>query len=210
MDDRPPALPEPTRSRRALRWARRGALALAAWAGLHCAGVLIVGLLLERPHPADVAVVLGNRVRPDGRPSPHLRHRLERALALYEQGLVRNLLVSGALGREGHQEADVMAEWLIARGVPPARVARDPQGWTTLATAHNARRILAERGWRSAVVVSQYYHLPRCRLAFWRCGVPLAGAAAARFRPGRREPYALLREWVGFYVYLVRPLPSGG
>jgi len=200
--DAPEPAPRPRRRRLG-----RALAGLTVVGALHVAAVVGYGLA-ARPANADAAVVLGSRVHPDGRASALLRDRLRGALALFRAGGVDVVVVSGGLGREGHQEADVMAEWLIARGVPPARVVRDRDGWTTLHTARNARALAERHGWRSVVVVSSYYHLLRCRLAFWRCGVPVAAAVAAPIRPTLKEPYALLREVAGLYAYLVRPIPA--
>ncbi|MFN7146467.1 MAG: ElyC/SanA/YdcF family protein, partial [Myxococcota bacterium] len=75
---------------------------------LHAAGIAVVGLS-DAPAPADVAVVLGTTVWPDGTLSERLEARTAAALALYEQGMVRRVLVSGATGVEGVNEADAMA-----------------------------------------------------------------------------------------------------
>lgn len=192
------------------RGSRRLAGAAAAVLAAHVVAVIAFGLSGRGGKPtADAAVVLGNRVQPSGRPSQLLRDRLRGALDLYRAGAVGTLVVSGGLGHEGHEEADVMAAWLIARGVPPGRVVRDREGWTTLHTARNARALADRRGWRSVVVVSSYYHLARCRLAFWRCGVPGVAVAAAPLQLTPKEPFALLREVAGLYAYLTRPIPTG-
>jgi vancomycin permeability regulator SanA len=184
------------------RWRRRLALVVVP---VFLSLLLLVGDgLTDEVRSADVAVVLGNKVRRDGAPSQHLRQRLERGLALYRDGVVPFLLVSGGLGREGHQEARVMADWLTARGVPPARVVVDPDGLTTHATARNTVRLMRARGWRSALVVSQYYHVTRSKLALRRAGVPSVGGARARFDPSWKEPYALLREVAGLAYYALR------
>ena len=176
--------------------------------------VALSGLLAE-PARSDAAVILGNKVERSGRPSPHLRARLDRGLELYRAGTVRWLIVSGGLGVEGFQEADVMGDYLEARGVPPERVLRDPEGVTTFATAQNTRRLFAERGLESAVVVSQYFHVPRARIALRRAGVEQVSGAAARLEVGRREPYSLLRELAALPYYALRSYappsaPSGG
>ena len=68
---------------------------------------------------------------------------------------------------------------------------------------------MARRGWRSALVVTTYYHVTRARLALRRAGVPVVHTASARFDPGLREPWALLREVPGYYVYRWRGCPGG-
>ncbi|MBX3157092.1 MAG: YdcF family protein [Deltaproteobacteria bacterium] len=100
------------------------------------------------------AIVLGARVKPEGEPSDALRDRLETARGLFADGHVRQIFVSG----DGHRGEDAAMEaWLVAAGVPPARIVRDPRGFRTRATMENA----AAHGIREAVVCTQRFHLPR-------------------------------------------------
>ncbi|MCO5166714.1 MAG: YdcF family protein [Planctomycetes bacterium] len=195
---------DPAPPRRRARRAARAALALSAAFLLANAAVAVRGLL-DAPAPCDVAVVLGARVRPDGTPSVQLHDRLTRGLDAWRRGEAGLVMVSGGLGVEGHEEADVMAAWLIARGVPPDRVVVDRDGWTTWHTAVNTRALLEARGLQSALVVTSYYHVPRSKLAFERAGVPRVATARAVYRPARRDVYSLPREVVGLVWYGVRP-----
>lgn len=193
-----------------MRLPRRRRLLLAALALLLFplgAGLAVAldGARDEEPDPrGDLAVVLGNKVHPDGRPSQLLRHRLERALALWQRGAVREVMVSGALGKEGHDEAVVMRDWLVARGVPRERVIVDSQGWTTFHTARNARAVVRERGLASVVVVTSYYHVPRARLALERAGVANVKTAHAVVRLSPKDPGRIARELLGIAWYAVR------
>lgn len=200
-----------TPRRRRLLAAALALLLLPLAAGL---AVAVDGARDEEPDPrGDLAVVLGNKVHPDGQPSQLLRHRLERALALWERGAVREVMVSGALGKEGHDEALVMRDWLVARGVPAERVIVDSQGWTTFHTARNARELLRARGLESVVVVTSYYHVPRARLALERAGVTRVTTAHAVVRLSPRDPARIARELLGLVWYAVRdpeaPLSPG-
>ncbi|MFX4273822.1 YdcF family protein [Propionibacteriaceae bacterium Y1685] len=169
--------------------------------GLLSVGVLIADGLTDDDPRADVAVVLGNRVDPDGSPSPQLLIRLERALELWRSGDVGAVLVSGATGVEGFDEAQVMADWLIVRGVPAEAVVVDNQGWTTRDTARHAAAVMAERGWTRAIVVSQYFHVPRCKLALRQGGVTDVGGVHARGFL-LRDFYSVPREVIGYASYL--------
>jgi len=195
--------PEPKRPRRLRRalWASAG---VGLWFALHTCAIAAEGLD-EQVEPAELGVVLGSKVELNGLPSERLRARLERALELYRAGTIRYVLLSGGFGQEGFEEATVMRAYLQARGVPAERLLEDREGWTTLHTARNAARLMEERGFSSALVVTSYYHVSRTKLAFRRCGVA-ASSAGTRFSPSLREPWALAREFVGYYVYLVRPL----
>jgi len=167
-------------------------LAALVWDGLHD----------EIAH-ADLGVVLGNTVYPDGTPSPRLVARLDRAVELFKQDVFPRILVSGAIGKEGRDEALVMRDYLLQNGVPSPQVLVDSEGRTTFATAANTRRLMDQRGFRSALVISQYLHVPRARLALRRFGVLTVYSAHARFFE-LRDLYSVPRELVGFLTYAMR------
>jgi len=180
----------------ARRVAAAGAVAIAV-----AAAALVASGLRDDDHPADVAVVLGTTVGPDGTPSPRLAARLDAALALYRRGRVRSVIVSGGVGGEGFDEAAVMRRYLAARGVPAARIVADSLGVTTAATARNAAAIMRRNGWASAVAVSQYFHVPRCRLAFRRAGIDPVYSAHARYFE-IPDLYSIPRELAGYPAYM--------
>jgi hypothetical protein len=94
---------------------------------------------------SDVGIVLGSKVNPDGVPSARLAARLDKALRLYRQGLLRSVIVSGGVGKEGFDEAAVMQRWLVARGVPAGAILVDRHGDNTWATAVNSAALMRPR-----------------------------------------------------------------
>lgn len=176
-----------------------GIIAALSGAFLGCAGIVADGLI-DDVRPADTAVVLGSKVMPDVRPSARLQARLDRAVELYRDGVVRFVIASGGTGKEGFSEARVMAAVLVEAGLPVEAVILDEQGDTTQATAVNAARIMQERGLTSAVVVSQYFHISRSRLALERAGVSPVHSAHARYFE-LRDLYSIAREAVALPVY---------
>lgn len=168
------------------------------------AAILIVADgLTDDIQAADVAIVPGNTVEKDGHPSERLRARLDQTVALYRQGLFPEVIVSGGVGSEGFDEAEVMKRYLIENGVPEVRIHVDSEGATTYLTAKNAARIMREKGWQSAMVVSQYFHVPRMRLALLRAGITPVFSAHARYFE-LRDIYSIPREVVGYGAYLLR------
>lgn len=151
---------------------------------------------------ADAALVLGNSVFPDGTLSPRLRGRVERGMELYQSGLVSKIVVSGGFGKEGHYEGTAMAAWLVAQGVPEQDVVIDNEGINTAATAKNFAAISDAHKFESVIVVSQFFHISRCRLALKQAGIEKVGTAYSRVY-GRRDVYATLREVVAYGKYLV-------
>lgn len=167
------------------------------------AALIVADGLTDDIRAADVAIVPGNTVETDGRPSARLRARLDRTVSLYRQGLFPNVIVSGGVGREGFDEAEVMKRYLVENGVPDDRIHVDSGGYTTYLTARNAARMMRENGWQSALVISQYFHVPRTRLAVKRSGVaPVFSAHAQYFE--LRDVYSIVREVAGYGAYLLR------
>ena len=77
----------------------------------------------------------------------------------------QKIIVSGGIGKEGFDEAKVMASYLIEKGVPTEKIIRDNEGNTTYDSALNCRSILNDSNAQSVIVVSQYFHLLRSKIA---------------------------------------------
>ena len=166
------------------------------------AAAIVIDGLTDSVAPSDVAVVLGNTVQPDGTPSKRLAARLNRALDLWENGTVEAIIVSGATGKEGVPEGDAMRRYLVGQGVPVDRIIVDNAGVDTAATARNTASIMATRDYHSAIVVTQYFHIPRARLAMQREGIETRTAHATFFEA--RDLYSTARELVAYPVYFLR------
>ena len=166
------------------------------------AGIAVSGLS-ARAGDADAALVFGNTVDPSGKPSPRLASRLDVARRLFEQKRVRYILVSGGFGKEGFDEAKVMGSYLRARGVPDSALIEDGHGSNTIVSCVNARSLLAARHASSVDLVTQYFHIPRARLAAQRAGLKVTGALAPRFFEVR-DLYSLGREVVALPTYALR------
>lgn len=158
--------------------------------------------LAYSPLPSDVAVVLGNEVEIGGKVSPRLQARLDAAINLYQQNLVNNIIVSGGNGKSGYNEAVVMAEYLKEKGVNDTAIIQDPDGFNTMATAVNTAKIIKERNFKSVVIVSQYFHLPRCVLAFKKAGATNYSATYPNYFE-IRDIFSIVREAIAIPKYLL-------
>ena len=160
---------------------------------------------------APVAIVFGAGIRADGGLSPMLADRMDTAIALYNAGKVRKLLVSGDNRFADYNEPGRMYDYAVARGVPPADVVRDYAGRRTYDTCYRAKAIF---GVERALLVTQRFHLPRAIFTCRNLGVNAVGFSADR-RPywsnnyyRFRDAFATLRAW--WDVKIVRPLPVLG
>lgn len=184
---------------RRLRWP------VAVLAGLYlltAAGIVAYGLDDEIAR-ADVIVVPGNTIAPDGSPSPRLRARLDAALGLYREGAAPVILVSGGVGVEGFDEAASMAAYLHAHRVPAAAIVLDPAGVDTTATALHTAAYLRAHGGRTALVATQYFHVARTQLLLGREGVDVVGTVHARYVEFR-DVWSVAREVPALAVVAVR------
>jgi uncharacterized SAM-binding protein YcdF (DUF218 family) len=100
-------------------------------------------------------------------------------------------------------KATTSRRYLEAQGVPPDTILEDNDGYTTWMTARNTSRILADRRLKSVLVISQYFHMPRCRLAFGKFDVDLVYTSHAPFW-SIRDFYSVPREVVGYADYAMR------
>lgn len=141
--------------------------AVAALTVLVLAGVC-VGIVRWRAHgleysaasvpAADVALVPGAEIYPDGQPSPYVAGRLDLARTLLTTGKVKALLLTGDYGTPTYDEPDAMRKYLIAKGVPADKIALDYAGFDTYQSCARAYRIF---GVRDAIVVTQDFSVPR-------------------------------------------------
>lgn len=182
--------------------------ALGAAASLAACAALLADGMRSAGDAADVGIVLGAKVHPNGRLSPRLASRLEAGIAAYRAGKVRHLLVSGATGKEGVNEGEAMRDYLLRRGIPAEDVATDPDGVDTGATACHAKAIMEGRGWTTAAAVTSDYHIPRAKLAFRMAGIEVVGQWPSYLRD-IRDPYAIPREIAGYVAYAMRGNPCG-
>lgn len=153
---------------------------------------------------ADIAVILGTTVHEDGTLSARLEQRMKCGLRLYKKGLVDRILVSGGLGKEGHEEAEKMKEFLLKHQVPESNILVDNCGNNTWATVNNTLDLQATVGFKRVIVVSQYFHITRTKMMFKKLGFYEVQSASPPYFEGR-DFYGCFREFIAFYwTYFTR------
>jgi SanA protein len=124
---------------------------------------------------AQVAIVPGALVNPDGTMSTMLADRVHQALALWRAGKVSRILVSGDHQSWQYDEPDTMRKELVRDGVPGRDVFEDHAGFDTWATMERAKSIF---GVDSAVIVTQGFHMPRALYLAQAAGIHATGLTA--------------------------------
>jgi len=103
-----------------------------------------------------------------------------------------------------------MARYLRERGVPDSALIIDSQGINTRATARNAAAYMRAHSLTSAIIVTQYFHVPRSLMAMRQEGICKVGGQYADYYEGR-DIFSLAREVVGYAAYAAnKPFTSCG
>ena len=154
----------------------------------------------------DAAVVFGCRVYADGSLSPALEDRVRTGVELYQQGLVRVLVMTGGPGSGNIHETQAMRRFAIDNGVPAECVFVDEDGWNTDRSVASTVPMYEKLGITRVLAVSHDFHLPRIKLAYARAGQNVFTVPARqRYRLAAR-PFLLCRKTVALWAYYLRPL----
>lgn len=168
---------------RAHRWPRRllwGAAALGAGGLLSLIGLAIIIVrygTADRARAADVIIVLGGGEMGTTRRTLH-------AVSLFRQGYAPAILCSGAYGAgEPISEGERCAQIARREGVPDQAIVVDERSRSTEENAIESAAIMRARGWTSAVLVTDDFHLWRATWLFTEYHIPVWPSPAQRTTP---------------------------
>jgi len=138
------------------------------WSGWMLA--VLVWSILDQAKPAESIVVLG-AAQYDGRPSPVLRARLDHAVDLWNHHLAQIVILTGGTGvGDTTSEAAVGRRYVKRHGVPEGVILLENEGRTTRESLLAVSRILKSRGMKSAILVSDPFHMLRLWILSRRFG----------------------------------------
>jgi uncharacterized SAM-binding protein YcdF (DUF218 family) len=153
---------------------------------------------------SDAIVVLGS-AQYNGVPSSIFEARLEHALQLYDEGVAPVIVtVGGKATGDQFTEAEAGAEYLAEGGVPRDALLAVEEGVDTLESMRAVSRAFDERGWSSAVLVTDPWHAMRAERMAEDSGID------AESSPTRQGPAVqtrttqfryILRETAAYLLY---------
>lgn len=173
---------------------------------------------------ADVAIVLGGAVYSPTPPrqEPELGEAVDRiwyATRLYRTGHVNRIVVVGGnlpWWPGNTPEAVLIQRLLVELGVPASSIQLGATSRNTFENAIEAKALMSEQPFESALLVTSAWHMPRALAVFTKAGLPVA-PAPCDFRSGdaptgtlldwvpHAQSFAVtsaaLREWMGYYLY---------
>jgi len=172
-----------------------------------------IARLLEAPlvvgdssmdEPRDAIVVLGASLRRD-RLSRVLAERIAAGVELWSAGGAPKIVCTGGMTGGAHRaEATVMAEALVAAGIPASAIVVEDQAQTTADNAAFVAALLppGARVW----LVTQPFHARRAAYLFRRVGLDARVwhiADSLEYRDRRRAVRWLVREYAAWARLLV-------
>ncbi|MCY4019446.1 MAG: YdcF family protein [Chloroflexi bacterium] len=157
--------------------------------------------------PADVIIVLGAGLRPDGRPGPALTRRSLQAADLWREGIAPAVICAGGQAESfPRSEADACREILRMRDLPQSAILLEDKSRSTEENALFSSQVMRKRGWTSAVLVSDSYHMLRAVWLFTQQGVEVYASPvpAERIHHRYSYPHSLLREFLAFHWQILK------
>lgn len=117
---------------------------------------------IDNAQRADAIAVFG-AAEYDGRPSPVLHARLDKAVQLYDQGIAPIIItLGGGTDKDsGQTEGGVGRDYLLANGVPYDQIIAETHSVDTEQQVHLLKAIAARHHFQHIVVVSDGTHLFR-------------------------------------------------
>lgn len=111
--------------------------------------------------PCDIGIVFGGPFM--------VPYRADAAIALYQKGLIKKILVSGNRGyfckKKEQTEAEVMATYLFSKGVPQEDIIMEKKSKSTVQNVKHSLAILKETydiHNLKYVLITSDFHLKRC------------------------------------------------
>jgi uncharacterized SAM-binding protein YcdF (DUF218 family) len=159
---------------------------------------------VDEAQPADAIIVLG-AAEYRGRPSPVLEARLNHALLLYLKGLAPRVITTGGAGGDPvFTEGSVGRAYLTQHGVPPEAIVVEREAESTVQSVAAVAEIMRRMNLRSAIVVSDGYHIFRVKKMLESSGLKVYGSPRPSVSPSEwRARWQDLRQAVGYLLWKI-------
>ena len=187
-----------------MKWIAATALALAL-AGLLAKVTVVAGEIrmqsqIDEVRPADAIIVLG-AAEYRGKPSPVLEARLNHALFLYLKQMAPRIITTGGAGGDPvFTEGSVGRTYLSEHGVPPEAIVVEREAGSTAQSVAAVAEIMRRMNLKSAIVVSDGYHIFRVKKMLESSGMRVYGSPRPSAPPDRWQYF---RQAIGYLLWKI-------
>jgi uncharacterized SAM-binding protein YcdF (DUF218 family) len=159
---------------------------------------------VDEAQPADAIIVLG-AAEYRGHPSPVLEARLNHALLLYLKGMAPRVITTGGAGGDPvFTEGSVSRTYLAQHGVPPEAIVVEREGESTAQSVAAVAEIMRRMNLKSAIVVSDGYHIFRVKKMLESSGVKVYGSPRPSIPEGEwRARWQDIRQAIGYLLWKI-------
>ena len=120
---------------------------------------------------SDAAIILGAAAYGE-EVSPVYQERLNHAVTLYNEGYAEKLIVTGGVGKgQNNSDAYAAKKYLISQGIPTEDILTEDTSTITQENLINSKKIMDEKGYKSAIIVSDPLHMKRSLLLAKDAGI---------------------------------------
>lgn len=166
------------------------------------AAVWICAWLPRKCGRRDCLIVLGAKLHPDGSMSRSLEGRCEAALQAYKEGVAPLLIACGGqIKGTPCSEAEAMRAYLMRAGIPGEKILLEDRSVNTYENLRNTRKIMDEKGLRTAALVTSDYHVERALWLARGVGIEVCGIAAPSSKKIHHYLKARFRETISWMLY---------
>lgn len=157
---------------------------------------------------ADVIIVLGAGATDRG-VSPVFAERINHAVNLYNEGYAEYIIMTGGYGAGNvNSDAQIAKLYAVECGVPGYRILLEDKSKITQENIENSKIIMEEKGFSSAIIVSDPLHMKRSMLMAADCGIEAYSSPtpSTRYRTYKTIIPFLFREeffYVGYRFYRI-------
>ncbi len=160
---------------------------------------VIIGLfgLTAKPKKSDCIIILGCQVRGTTL-SQFLKKRLDKGIEIYNKGFADYIIVSGGQGPgEDITEAEAMKRYLISKGISENKIIVEDKSRNTMENLKYSKKLMVEKGFDMAIIVSNKYHLKRASVMAKKVGINASYSGVFLSRYILDEIYGFFREIPG-------------
>lgn len=159
---------------------------------------------LSRDRNTDCIIVLGAAAWHD-KPSPVLTERLNHAIKLYKNGKSEFIILTGGYGKGAkHAESEVGSDYCIKMGIPETALRVEKESNNTIDNLREAKKVMKSEQWKSALLVSDPWHLKRARRMAndLDLTVYVSATTSSKFKSLKAKSKFLLGEFLLYHSYL--------
>ena len=157
---------------------------------------------------SDVAIVLGAGTS-NGEVSPVYRERINHGIWLYENDYVDYLILTGGIG-EGNNASDayIAKQYALSKSVPEQVIFIEEKSTITEENLENAKAIMDENSFDTAIIVSDPLHMKRAMLMAGDYGIDACSSPTptTMYRSFKTKTSFLAREeffYIGYSIVRV-------